>query len=80
VRKQAQIDKAAGASHGAKLVKLADKICNLRDVLRSPPPGWNHQRKQDYFGWAGKVLVGLRGAHPRLEDIYAALVERRIEL
>ncbi|RZA03313.1 MAG: bifunctional (p)ppGpp synthetase/guanosine-3',5'-bis(diphosphate) 3'-pyrophosphohydrolase [Proteobacteria bacterium] len=60
VRKQAQIDKAAGASTGAKLVKLADKICNLRDVLRSPPPGWSYQRKQDYFVWAGKVLVGLR--------------------
>src|SRR3990172_294271 len=31
VRKRLQVTKAAKSSRGAKLVKLADKICNLRD-------------------------------------------------
>ncbi len=31
-RKRLQVEHAAGISPGAKLVKLADKICNLRDV------------------------------------------------
>ena len=35
-RKQAQINHAAGLSDEAKLVKLADKICNLRDVADNP--------------------------------------------
>ncbi len=36
-RKQLQIEHAAHCSPQAKLVKLADKICNLRDLLTSPP-------------------------------------------
>jgi len=37
-RKQAQIEHAAHISDQAKLVKLADKISNLRDVSSNPPP------------------------------------------
>src|SRR3954463_12188274 len=36
-RKRMQIAHAASASREAKLVKLADKICNLRDVTARPP-------------------------------------------
>ena len=39
-RKQLQIDHAPHISQGAKLVKLADKICNLRDMLSAPPKDW----------------------------------------
>src|SRR5439155_221220 len=49
VRKQAQIEHAAQLSPRAKLVKLADKICNLRDIASSPPAGWPLERKQQYF-------------------------------
>src|SRR5882724_1387256 len=37
-RKRLQIVHSPRLSHPAKLVKLADKICNLRDVASSPPP------------------------------------------
>jgi guanosine-3',5'-bis(diphosphate) 3'-pyrophosphohydrolase len=53
-RKQHQIDHAAHASDQAKLVKLADKITNLRDVANSPPPEWFLERRQEYFDWAKK--------------------------
>ena len=43
-RKQAQIDHAPHASHKAKLVKLADKIYNLRDLNRCTPQGWSEER------------------------------------
>ena len=69
-RKQQQIDHAPHISHKAKLVKLADKICNLRDVLKSPPAGWDLQRRQEYFDWAKAVIDGCRGAHPRLEAVF----------
>jgi GTP diphosphokinase / guanosine-3',5'-bis(diphosphate) 3'-diphosphatase len=45
--KLAQIDHAADLSHRAKLVKLADKICNVRDVASSPPADWPLERRQD---------------------------------
>ncbi len=69
-RKQLQIDHAAHASDQAKLVKLADKITNLRDVANNPPPAWSHQRCQEYFDWARKVIDQVRGVHPGLEKIF----------
>lgn len=66
-RKKLQIEHAAHASNKAKLVKLADKICNVRDVASNPPAQWPLQRRQDYFDWAKKVIDQLRGVHPRLE-------------
>ncbi len=69
-RKRLQVEHASTISRQAKLVKLADKICNLRDIASSPPAGWSVERKREYFDWAKSVIDGLRGAHPLLEDIF----------
>jgi guanosine-3',5'-bis(diphosphate) 3'-pyrophosphohydrolase len=69
-RKRLQIEHAATISRRAKLVKLADKICNLRDIASSPPTDWSEVRKQEYFDWAKSVVDGLRGVHPSLESIF----------
>ena len=45
-RKQAQIDHAPQLSLSARAIKLADKICNLRDVVANPPAGWSLQRRR----------------------------------
>ena len=66
-RKQAQIDHAAHISDKAKLVKLADKISNLRDLSSNPPPQWSLPRRQEYFDWAKEVIDQVRGIHPGLE-------------
>jgi guanosine-3',5'-bis(diphosphate) 3'-pyrophosphohydrolase len=71
-RKRLQIVHASGISPGAKLVKLADKICNLRDVAERPPAHWELQRRREYFEWAKQVIDGLRGSHPRLEAAFDA--------
>ena len=69
-RKQAQIDHAAHISDKAKLVKLADKISNLRDVRENAPVDWSLQRRQEYFDWAGKVIDQVRGTHSGLEALF----------
>ena len=69
-RKRLQVESAGTISRQAKLVKLADKICNLRDIATSPPAGWPVGRKQEYFDWAKSVIDGLRGVHPVLEAIF----------
>jgi len=66
-RKRLQVEKAATKSSEAKLVKLADKISNLRDIVASPPADWPQQRKSEYFKWAKDVVSGLRGVSPQLE-------------
>jgi guanosine-3',5'-bis(diphosphate) 3'-pyrophosphohydrolase len=76
-RKRLQIEHAAQLSRGAKLVKLADKICNLRDLRDRPPVGWNKRRRREYFDWARQVIDGLRGVHPRLEAAFDAAYARR---
>jgi guanosine-3',5'-bis(diphosphate) 3'-pyrophosphohydrolase len=69
-RKRLQIIRAPTLSEGAKLIKLADKICNLRDVSDRPPVGWPIERRQAYFDWAKSVVDGLRGVSPALEAIF----------
>lgn len=79
-RKRLQIEHARHLSPEAKLVKLADKICNLKDILSAPPMNWQRERKQAYFDWAAKVVAGLRGSHDKLEAIFDELYSRRTEL
>lgn len=69
-RKRLQIAHASRLSARARLVKLADKICNLRDIESSPPANWPLKRRQDYADWAKSVIDGLRGTHPRLEELF----------
>jgi GTP diphosphokinase / guanosine-3',5'-bis(diphosphate) 3'-diphosphatase len=69
-RKDLQVEHAAHLSAPAKLVKLADKICNLRDVATNPPEDWTLERRREYFDWAKKVIDGVRGAHPMLESVF----------
>jgi guanosine-3',5'-bis(diphosphate) 3'-pyrophosphohydrolase len=67
IRKLKQIEHAAKTSYEGKLVKLADKISNLRDIVASPPTDWSDQRKSEYFEWAKKVVNQLRGTNQALE-------------
>ena len=76
-RKRLQIEHAPGLSPAAKLVKLADKTCNLRDVALRPPAQWDEARRREYFDWAKRVVDGLRGVHPRLEAAFDAAYARR---
>jgi guanosine-3',5'-bis(diphosphate) 3'-pyrophosphohydrolase len=76
-RKQLQVEHAAGISREAKLVKLADKICNLRDVAASPPSDWPLERQREYFDWARSVIDRMRGTHDILERIFDAAYAAR---
>jgi guanosine-3',5'-bis(diphosphate) 3'-pyrophosphohydrolase len=75
-RKRLQIEHAPKLSREAKLVKLADKICNLRDVVVRPPAKWDLARRREYFEWAKRVVDGLRGVHPKLEAAFDAAYEK----
>ena len=80
-RKRLQVEHAPHLSHEAKLVKLADKICNLRDVVDRPPAKWDLARRREYFDWAKRVVDRLRGAQGaearRLEAAFDAAYARR---
>lgn len=78
-RKRAQIEHAAHISDQAKLVKLADKISNLRDIVGSPPADWDVVRKNEYFNWAKKVVDQVRGTNAALEKIFDDIYTNRVK-
>ncbi len=76
-RKALQIEHAPGASAAAALVKLADKTCNLRDVVSAPPEHWTLERRREYFDWARQVVDGLpRVSAPLLAAFDAAFAQK----
>jgi guanosine-3',5'-bis(diphosphate) 3'-pyrophosphohydrolase len=69
-RKRLQVESAPHKSTGAKLIKLADKACNVRDIVATPPEDWPLERRREYLLWTESVVAGLRGVNPGLEAYY----------
>jgi len=76
-RKRLQIEHAPHISRRAKLVKLADKLYNLRDLKQITPIGWSETRVQEYFEWAAMVVSGLRGTNKTMEDALDVIFAER---
>ena len=66
-RKRLQVVHAAKKSELARKLKLADKICNVHDIIHHPPGRWTIERKLQYLSWAEDVLKGLKGSNQKLE-------------
>ena len=73
-RKELQVEHSPHLSTGAKLIKLGDKISNIRDVSENPPDGWSLERRQEYINWGERVINGLRGANENLENHFDGLI------
>jgi guanosine-3',5'-bis(diphosphate) 3'-pyrophosphohydrolase len=69
-RKQLQVANAPHKSDRAKQLKIADKICNVREIDPMRPRNWNHDRKTQYLDWAARVVAGCRGVNPRLDQLF----------
>ena len=74
-RKDMQAETAHKKSPKAKVIKLADKISNLRALATSPAPDWSVRRKLEYISWARKVVAGLRGTNEILEKQFDAAAQ-----
>ncbi len=67
VRKELQVKDAPHLSVRAQVIKLADKIANLRSILASPPATWSRERQREYFAWARQVVDALSAPNPILK-------------
>ena len=67
VRKELQVQEAPHKSVRAQVIKLADKISNLRSLLTSPPANWSTERKREYFDWGRRVVDALSAPNPILK-------------
>jgi guanosine-3',5'-bis(diphosphate) 3'-pyrophosphohydrolase len=74
-RKQLQVVSASQLSYAARIIKLADKITNCRDILDSPPQDWSQKRCQEYIQWAADVIAQFRGTNKKLENSFDELID-----
>jgi guanosine-3',5'-bis(diphosphate) 3'-pyrophosphohydrolase len=79
-RKKEQVKHTATMTDRAKLIKLADKTCNIRDVAHSPPQDWDLQRRKEYLDWASEVIDGCRGTNAHLERYFDESMQRATEV
>ena len=78
-RKRLQVERTPHKSSRAKMIKIADKISNLRALASSPPDDWSEERVAQYVAWAERVVEGARGVSPWLERQFDDLVRARCQ-
>jgi len=66
-RKRRQVETASHKPTRARMLKIADKIANLRSLADSPPLGWSPRRKREYVAWAREVVAGCGPTNKTLE-------------
>jgi (p)ppGpp synthase/HD superfamily hydrolase len=67
-RKRLQIEHASQLSPGAALIKLGDKIANVRDLADAPPRDWPIERIREYLSWAEDVINHCPRVNSALEE------------
>ena len=72
-RKRLQIEVAPTLSHEARLIRIADKGSNTRDMM-AYAVDWSDERKREYIRTAVALVDRIRGTHPALEAWFDRVV------
>jgi guanosine-3',5'-bis(diphosphate) 3'-pyrophosphohydrolase len=76
-RRRRQVEAIASKSREARLIKLADKVSNLRAMVEDPPADWSEDDIREYVAWGRKVVdAGCRGIAPALEQQFDGVAAR----
>ena len=67
-RKRLQIEHAKHTSPEAAVIKLSDKLYNLKDLTTNTPAGWPAERVAAYFTWSQSVVTNLPAANEALKQ------------
>ena len=76
-RKRLQVENAKKLSADAIVVRLADKIYNLRDLNRVTPAGWSEERVKEYFQWSAQIARQITGYNTQMDAILKDLFHQR---
>lgn len=80
-RKELQVEHAPALSPAAKLIKVADKISNVREIASDPPKKWGLNRQRDYFDWAERVVNAMGSIDPEMRLVFdKTLADARAQL
>jgi len=75
-RKRRQIAELPRRSERARMIRMADKISNMRSILDAPPKGWDRDRKLRYFTFTRAVAEKCRGVNEDLDRRFAETYQR----
>jgi len=75
-RKRRQINHASELSREAVLIKLGDKISNVRDIEGSPPSHWTLERRMEYLDWAEAVIGNCPRTNEALEQCFRETLDQ----
>ncbi len=75
-RKKLQIEHAKTISYGARLVKIADKISNLSNLLTDPPVSWSKEYIIGYAVWSHEVVSNMPVIDPFLEEQFFGIIKK----
>jgi len=78
-RKALQIQHAKDLSYEARCIKIADKTCNIRDILFTRIK-WSRKRKIKYIQWAIHVVNKIRDTHPGLVREFDRIIKQSEEM
>ena len=78
-RKALQIQHAKDLSYEARCIKIADKTCNIRDILYTRIK-WSRKRKIKYIQWAIQVVNEIRDTHPGLVAEFDRIIKQSEEM
>jgi GTP diphosphokinase / guanosine-3',5'-bis(diphosphate) 3'-diphosphatase len=78
-RKALQIQHAKDLSYEARCIKIADKTCNIRDILFTRIK-WSRKRKIKYIRWAIHVVNEIRDTHPELIEEFDRIIKQSEEM
>lgn len=76
LRKRLQAERAPRLSNPAKLIRIADKISNIQELMHSPPQHWSAQRRREYLEWARGVVDGCLGVNEALEHRFNDVIRQ----
>jgi guanosine-3',5'-bis(diphosphate) 3'-pyrophosphohydrolase len=69
-RRRLQVLDAPKKSPGAKLIKIADKISNIRARILPEPTPEQREDLADYVAWAEQVVTNCRGINAWLDKTF----------
>lgn len=75
-RKELQVQMIGQASKPARKIRIADKICNVRDLWEYPPKGWGSDRKIAYIKWSQRVVEQAKGVNSSLEAAFVDVAKK----
>jgi len=75
-RKRRRLEQAPHKSAGAKIIKIADVISNLRATAKSPPAGWPAEWCLGYIRGCRALHAAMRGANDALDRLFEVEADR----